>query len=182
MTGASVEAKLRFALDACLTVQSVESGIEQLIGFSAEDFLSSRVKLPDRIHADDADIAGLLFSPDNQDTSGTFNIRLRHADGRIRCVRGEYRKTPASDGPSGSLDLVLQDAKSLWKKSTGEPISAHFRALMENTDDFIFFKDRNHVFTDASLNILQPFGPDRESPAVLGMTDYDVFPEKYADI
>jgi PAS domain S-box-containing protein len=53
---------------------------------------------------------------------------------------------------------------------------------MENTDDFIFFKDRNHVFTCASRNIMKPFGPDRESVSVLGLTDYDVFPEKSADI
>ena len=182
MTGALVEAKLRFALDARFTVLSVEGTIERLIGFSADDFLSSKVKLLDRIHPDDADIAGMLFTADRQDASGTFNIRLRHADGRIRCVRGEYSKTSASGGGEASLHLLLQDAKSLWKKFTGEPISAHFRALMENTDDFIFFKDRNHVFTEASLNILKPFGPDRESLNVLGQTDYDVFPEKYADI
>jgi diguanylate cyclase (GGDEF)-like protein/PAS domain S-box-containing protein len=53
---------------------------------------------------------------------------------------------------------------------------------MENTDDFIFFKDRNHVFTDASQNILDTFKPDGEQVSVLGLTDYDVFPEKYADI
>ncbi|MGC1463818.1 MAG: PAS domain S-box protein [Terracidiphilus sp.] len=53
---------------------------------------------------------------------------------------------------------------------------------MENTDDFIFFKDRNHVFTRASRNFSVPIGPDRESLNVLGLTDYDLFPEKYADI
>jgi len=182
MTGVQVEAKLRLALDAHLTVLSVENGIEQLLGFGAEDFLSSSVKLKDRIHADDADIAGVLLSPDSEDKKGTFNIRLRHADGRIRCVRGEYFKTPARGGAAASLDLLLQDAKSLWRNLDSEPVPADFRALMENTDDFIFFKDRNHVFTCASRNIMKPFGPDRESVSVLGLTDYDVFPEKSADI
>jgi diguanylate cyclase (GGDEF)-like protein/PAS domain S-box-containing protein len=182
MTGALVQAKLRFALDEHWRVLSVDDGIESLLGFSAGDFLRSAVNLRDRIHADDSDIANLLFSPPLEDKSGTFNFRLRHADGLIRCVRGEYRKTPAGDGAPATLELLLQDAKSLWKNPDSGPVSANFRALMENTDDFIFFKDRNHVFTAASRNLIKPSGSKGEHGSLLGLTDYDIFPEGYADI
>src|ERR1017187_3931498 len=106
MTGPLVQAKLRLALDERLTVLSVDDGIARLLGFSAEDFSSARVSLRDRIHADDADIAGMLFSLPAEDKSGTFNIRLRHADGLIRCVRGEYEKHAARAGGEAVLDLL----------------------------------------------------------------------------
>ncbi len=182
MARAPVESKIRLALDERLTVLSRSDGIEPLLGFSDEDFLNSRVSLKERIHPDDADIADRLFSPSLEKDSGSFNIRLRHADGKIRCVRGEYTKTPASAGKGAVLSLRLQDAKSLWRNPDNKPMTARFRALMENTDDFIFFKDRNHVFTAASQNMVAPADPVEGSKDLLGQTDYDIFPEKYADI
>ncbi len=182
MTGPPVQTKFRLALDGHPTVLSVSGSIDEMLGFSAGDFLTSRVCLKDRIHREDAEIASILFSPSVEDKFRTFNIRLRHADGRIRCVRGQFAIEPANAAGSAVLDLLLEDAKSLWKSPDGEPMSAHFRALMENTDDFIFFKDRNHVFTGASQNLAKSLGPDGGCLNVLGLTDYDIFPEKYADI
>jgi diguanylate cyclase (GGDEF)-like protein/PAS domain S-box-containing protein len=182
MKGSPIQVKLRCALDESVQVLSVSDAVESLLGFRAVDLVGSAVLLRDRIHPADADIAELLFSLPLEETAGTINIRLRHADGRIRCVRGEYRKTPGVNGTPAILDLLLDDAKSLWKRPGNEPTSVQFTALMENTDDFIFFKDRNHVFTGASRSLLQPFGVDGEAVGLLGQTDYDVFPEKYADI
>jgi PAS domain-containing protein len=98
MIGPRVQSKIRFALDEPLTVLSIDDGIESLLGFGNEEFLTSRVSLKDRIHPEDADIAGMLFSPRLEEETGSFNIRLRHADGRIRCVRGEYSKECAAEG------------------------------------------------------------------------------------
>lgn len=161
---------------------SVDDGIGPLLGFSAEDFLASRVSLKDRIHPDDADIAARLFSPQIEDDSGTFNIRLRHADGRIRCVRGEYSRGPSLRDKAAVLELLLQDAKSLWKSPATEPVPAHFKALMENTDDFIFFKDRNHLLTGASRSVMDVLDADGRGSTALGQADYDLFPEEYADV
>ena len=162
-------------------VLSASDGIEALLGFKPEDFLSSRVSLQERIHPHDADIAAILFSPAIEEPAGAFNIRLRHADGRIRCIKGHYTKKAA---PSGEviLDLLLQDAKSLWKHPSRQIETVNFRALLENTDDFIFFKDRNHVFTGASRNMMTSLNPDRPCSCLLGLTDYDIFPEEFADM
>ncbi|HUV69669.1 MAG TPA: PAS domain S-box protein, partial [Terracidiphilus sp.] len=53
---------------------------------------------------------------------------------------------------------------------------------MENTDDFIFFKDRNHVLTSASESVMDILGGDGKGFSALGQTDYDLFPEEYADL
>jgi hypothetical protein len=63
MIGPRVQSKIRFALDEPLTVLSIDDGIESLLGFGNEEFLTSRVSLKDRIHPEDADIAGMLFTP-----------------------------------------------------------------------------------------------------------------------
>ena len=182
MTGAPVEAKLRLALDEHLKVLSVSDGIEALLGFSAEDFLAFRVSVKDRIHKDDAAIAGMLFSSPIENKSGTFNIRLRHADGRIRCIKGQYSKEPANEG-GAVLDLLLQDAKSLYE-SRGEPTSlTTIGPLMDIVDEALYFKDRNHVFTGGNRQSILAFaGPGGDGAGFLGKTDYDLFPEEYADI
>ena len=157
MTGPLVQAKLRLALDDCLTVLAVDDGIERLLGLRAEDFLTSRVNLKDRVHADDADIAGMLFSPQLDKESGSFNIRLRHADGQIRCIKGQFSRESANESGKASLDLFLQDAKSLYA-SHDEPVSLTTIApTMNIVRKALYFKNRNHVFTAANLQALRYF-------------------------
>jgi len=59
---------------------------------------------------------------------------------------------------------------------------ANFEAMMENTDDYIYFKDRTIVFTARQADhgvfpaILTSTGPN-----CIGKTDYDLLPEEFAD-
>ena len=163
---------------------SVDESVELLLGFRPEAFLSGEVSLVSLIHPGDQDVADVVFSdPSNAPDSarGTFNIRLRQANGRIRCVRGEYARAPAENGLPATLDVLLQDAKSLWHSSGDQTMMANFKAMMDNTDDFIFFKDRNHVFTGASQTLVALTAPVEHWTDLIGQTDYDVFPEQYAD-
>jgi diguanylate cyclase (GGDEF)-like protein/PAS domain S-box-containing protein len=182
MIGPRVQSKIRFALDEPLTVLSIDDGIESLLGFGNEEFLTSRVSLKDRIHPEDADIAGMLFSPRLEEETGSFNIRLRHADGRIRCVRGEYSKECAAEGGKTVLNLLLQDAKSLYE-SRVEPASlTTIEPMMAIADGALYFKNRDHVYTAANRQAELTFaGPGDGNPGLPGKTDYDLFPEMYAD-
>ncbi len=161
-------------------IVSVEGSIEQLLGFKAEDFIDGKVNLADQIHAHDNDIAELLFSPDMNPSCGDFNIRIRQANGRIRCIKGQYIKTSVA-GKSVHLKIILQDARSLWQPVSEQTMMANFKAMMENTNDYIYFKDRNHVFTGASETLVSLTNPSEHWTDLLGQTDYDVFPEAYAD-
>jgi len=177
-----LEARLRLALTNRLPVLSIGDGIEALLGFKPDDLLSARVLLNDRIHSGDSDLAALLFSPEDLGREDAVNLRIRHADGRIRCIRATYKKERASGGGEPTLDLLLQDAKSLRAQLDRQPIRANFRAMMENTEDYVFFKDRNHVFTGASQTLVALTRPARHWTDLLGKTDYDVFPEALADL
>ncbi len=176
-----VEATFKFALTD-LRAPAVSDGIQALLGFSPQDFIGGKVSLISRVHPDDQDIADEIFSSAVIPLSGTFNIRLRHADGKIRCLKGEYAKSLDVRSNIPVLDLLLQDAKSLNQNIGNQPKMANFTAMMENTDDFIFFKDRNHVFTGASQTLVAIADPAEHWSDLIGKTDYDVFPEAYADI
>ena len=182
MAGPLIRAQLRIAQHKELTVLGCCAGIEALLGFTAEDFLGSTIRLNERIHRDDADIVQALLRDGAEGGTGTFNIRLRHADGRIRCVKGQYTRQPESDTGPAAIELVLEDAKSLWNISDSEPMTPGFHALMECCDEIICFKDHNHVYTAASRNMTVAAREVDGEAGLLGQTDYDVYPEEFADI
>ena len=180
----SSDVRIRMDLSDPARTVSVDGDVERLLGFLPAAFLRGEVSLASLIHHGDRDIADTLFAnplvaPDL--LRGTFNIRLRHADGRIRCVRGEYARSVSADGVTG-VDVLLQDAKRLWHSQGDQTMMASFKAMMDNTDDFIFFKDRNHVFTGASQTLVALTAPVEHWTELIGKTDYDVFPEAYADV
>jgi len=183
-----LEAHILISLIAPITVLSVTDDIEDLLGFKAADFLSAKVSLQNQIHAHDQDIADDLFSIETNRTHGTFNVRIRQASGRIRCIKGHYAKEPDASGADVILKLLLQDAKSLSRnqnRSRGlveQAMIFNFKAMMENTDDYIYFKDSNHVFTGASQTLVAITEPTEHWTDLLGLTDYDVFAEEYANI
>jgi PAS domain S-box-containing protein len=160
---------------------SVGDGVLSLLGFSAEDFISGKVALRERFHSDDADIAELVFGPSGLGGDQSFNARIRDAAGHVLCVRGRYSKSLAASGQL-YLDLDLENARDLYDGEPREAMSINFVAMLENTDDFIYFKDRNHVFTGASKTLVEITHPTEHWTDLLGKTDYDVFPEAYADI
>ncbi|TAN65899.1 MAG: PAS domain S-box protein [Methylobacter sp.] len=184
-----LEAHVSIALTAPIEVLSVTDSIEDLLGFEAGDFLTGRASLKDRIHAHDRDIADDLFSIGIDNSSGAFNVRIRQANGRIRCIKAHYSKAPdTANADVVILELLLQDAKSLSKSQcriqgiAEQAMMFNFKAMMENTDDYIYFKDSNHVFTGASQTLVSITEPTEHWTDLLGLTDYDVFAEAYADI
>ncbi len=179
-----LEAIFRICLSPNIKVVNVSDSIYNLLGFNADDFISEKVTLQSRIHKHDQDIADELFSTASKSNSSIFNFRLRHADGLIRCIKGFYSK----ENHQGitTIDLLLQDAKGLWQQSNDQSTlpsnMVNFKAMMDNTDDYIYFKDRNHVFNGASQALVEITESTQHWTEFLGLTDYDVFLEEYADI
>lgn len=168
---------MRISLLNPASVQFVTEDIFELLGYKANQFMDGSVSFQSLIHTDDQDIADILFSKQSSEPqSGNFNIRLRQANQRILCVKGSYIKR------LGVVDLELNDAKRLWRQDGDQNMMENFKAMMDNTDDFIFFKDRNHVFTGASQSLTAVTESVKHWTEFLGVTDYDVFPEEYADI
>ncbi len=172
-----LDAKFSFTLtEGSISLLSVSDSVVALLGYKAEDFLSKRISLKELIHPHDNDIADALFANPLADTSDNFNIRIRQANQRIRCITGHYKQR------KNQLELFLQCAKSLSKITNDQTMMANFKAMMENTEDYIYFKDCNHVFTGASQTLVAITSPSDHWEDLLGLTDYDVFPEELADV
>ncbi|MBK6356955.1 MAG: hypothetical protein IPF44_09615 [Betaproteobacteria bacterium] len=68
-----------------LATLMVSDGVLPLLGFSAEDFNSGKIALRERFHADDADIAELVFGLSMVPGEHTFNASPKC--GRPRSLR-----------------------------------------------------------------------------------------------
>lgn len=177
-----IQAKFQVELGDEIRVSSVIGAPEDLLGYCRDQFTCGEVSLQKLIHPDDQDIADRLFAHDSLEDLQQVNFRMRHVDGRIRCVKGLYEKVAGPAHGTIVLKLLVQDAKSLPRTMDDASNTANFIAMMENTDDYIYFKDRNHVFTGASQTLVSLCTPSEHWSDLLGRTDYDVFPEEYADI
>jgi diguanylate cyclase (GGDEF)-like protein/PAS domain S-box-containing protein len=177
----SLDVRLQICIAPTPEVLSADSGIKMLLGFSAADFINGKVSLLSLIHADDQDIADQLFSTARIQGDGTFNIRLRHADGRIRCVKGRYAKTLNTANKKLTLDLHLQDVKRLATNLNLDVIADSLKSLIRDTNDYIYIKDLNHVLNSISPTIAALTLPGKSLDEVIGMTDYDLFAEEGAD-
>ena len=177
-----IEAVLRLSLEKSLPAMSASGQVEQLLGYTPEDFLSGIVTFWQRIHPHDKDLEAALCSVAARDTPQVCNIRLRHAKGHIICIKCLYGMVATSTQPGPQLELRLQDAKSLPRTFDSAAAMADFGAMMAISEDFIYFKDRNHVFTGASQSLVSLCHSVTHWQELLGLTDYDVFAEPYADI
>jgi diguanylate cyclase (GGDEF)-like protein/PAS domain S-box-containing protein len=172
------EAELRYTLSPRVGLDEVHGPVHELLGFAAEDFLSSNVSLIERIHPHDSDVAEVLFSPAGEADSGTCVLRVRHAGGRIRCLQVHFTKK--SEDTRVVLCLRLQSAGSVWDDPFVDN-AAHFRTMVDHTDEQVFFKDRNHVFIAASAAFRAQIERFLNGRSVVGLTDYDFLPEADAD-
>lgn len=162
----------RFRMQGEPSVVQVQSLGGTLLGFTENNFLSARISLLDRIHPDDTELKKQIFSADAP-LSGSVCLRLRHADGRIRCVQADYEKR------EGELRLELRDP--VPADATQAVSSAYLRAALAHSDEETFFKSRHHVFIAASDRFTASISPWLRGRALAGLTDYDLFPESDAD-
>jgi diguanylate cyclase (GGDEF)-like protein/PAS domain S-box-containing protein len=178
MKTSAVTARFQLGLTEPMRILAASDSVEPLLGFPPEEFLASRVTLESRVHAEDRDLLISIFAPDLSIPSGSLNLRFRHQDGRIRCVRAEYTKEDERSSGQITLDLSLHSGKTPWDSSL-QGILASFRALMADTDDYMYLKDANHIFIGATRGMSELQGGRIE---IAGKSVYDLNPEPFADV
>jgi PAS domain S-box-containing protein len=181
LTTSSPSIRLQLSIAYIPQVLSADSEIKELLGFSAVDLIGGKVSFLSRIHTDDQDIADSLFSAADFQSEGAFNIRLRHADGRIRCIKGHYAKTLNTSNKMWMLELNLQEAKKLTESPSLDLLSASLKSLINDTNDYIYIKDLNHVFNGVCPRIAALTQSAKRLDELIGKTDYDLFAEEAAD-
>jgi diguanylate cyclase (GGDEF)-like protein/PAS domain S-box-containing protein len=181
MDGLQVHLALLIGSDGSVSVQSVSHEVSTQLGFTPEDFLSSKVSFDHIVHPGDADVAATLLSPQINPPAGDFLIRLRHSDGRFRIFRGSYFKQAAPLPTCVTVHLELADVRSIATPGDATLLSS-FKTLVAYTNDYIYIKNRNHVILAASRQLAKFSESLKGSGELAGKTDYDVYPEAFADI
>lgn len=171
-------ARLHFELTDRLPILSVSESINIVLGFTPDDLCSSKVRLKDLFHRDDGTLAQALFSPHLDIGVGSFNFRLRHSDGRIRCIRTKCTKKVSAGGHLVAF-LDLQDGSNARRRVGRTPLMTGLRALMEDTHAYVFVKACNHTFVAANTRALPHCGFGSED--LVGRTDYHFLQETCAD-
>ena len=77
-------------------------------------------------------------------------MRFRHADGRIRCVKGRYtQKCTAGRCLTRSVDR----RRAKGEGAGDATLVTSFKTLIEQIDDYIYIENRNHVTLAASRTL-----------------------------
>ncbi len=168
-----------FTLNSSPHLVAVGEDAVVLLGYEREDFLTAKVDLRSRIHPEDMGLAESLFSVQGKGALGSLNLRIRHADGRIRCFKVRYAKRNIRNG-SAQLQLFLADVRTVHEPGDTRLI-ASFESLIEHTSDYVYIKNCNHVILAASRSLIHLTESAHHVSELVGRTDYDLHPETVAD-
>lgn len=174
-----IKAYLRYRLTDALHLVEVEPSIESLLGFSTQSWLTSQVSLVELIHTDDHHLLSTLLSCQPTSLTGSFNLRIRQANGNICYCVFDINKTPSSLGCT--IEVSLQQAYPSGVLVNQTHLKLYLDALLAFTDDFISVKDHHHLFTSASQSMMKLCTSTNRCADLFGKTDYDLFAESYAD-
>ncbi|MFP5226137.1 MAG: PAS domain-containing protein, partial [Acidobacteriota bacterium] len=167
---------MQLALTVPPTLISADASIEACTGFAPEEWLAKRVSLEDRVHPEDREVLAGILSPGTAEPCGCAQLRLRHADGRMRTVQAKFAKRDGADGVT-VLDLELEDGDAAADAAL-EAIAQQLGALMDQTDDFMYVKDRDHRYVRMTPALVEVLGKGEAE----GKTAHEMYARPLADV
>lgn len=153
---------------------SADFDVESLTGYAAESIINDAIAFSQFVYEQDLDTLEHIQQALKKDQPISCCLRLSTPSKEVFIAR--IRALRSGD----TCQIYLQSAKQLAKAFGDELLVYNFHAMMEKTNDFIYFKDKNHVFTAASKTLVQLTSVDSREE-LIGKTDYDVFPKDLAD-
>ena len=94
-------------------------------------------------------------------------------------MKGKFEQTHTANGEV-ELALDLADARTVNEPGDAILMTA-FKTLIEQTTDYIYIKNRNHVILAASRTLPSLSDAAKNRTDLVGTTDYDNHPEEAAD-
>jgi diguanylate cyclase (GGDEF)-like protein/PAS domain S-box-containing protein len=153
------QARVRISLGDPPLVLSACDSIESLTGFPAQEWLSSGICLRDRVHPSDIHLLNSFLSPDLSRPSGSASIRIRHADGKLRCLRADYSKARAAESDAVILDLVLGGPTGGVNPAIRSAIDS-VQAPMDRANESVYLRNPDHTYVDAIRRMYPEFRGD----------------------
>jgi two-component system, cell cycle response regulator len=160
--------RIAFSDASLIQIESIDRAFEELCGYSISKLLSQELAFRDIVHPDDHDML------ENIGECKLDTIRLVCADGGVKIFRFTTSSSPHR------FVLELQSVLSLAHFVRERMLLHSFNAMMQNSDDYIYFKDKNHLFTAASETLVSLSTVDKVQD-LIGKSDYEVFDRYFAD-
>lgn len=179
-SGSSITLKFVLTSDA-LVCQKIEGDAQLLTGWRSSQLLASNPQFRSLFHPDDLDIYDAIFSHTSQIEPVSLTLRLIDKQGQAKILRATYQKRLDVDHLRTLISLTLAQPEVNLAVAQ-DLLYNSFVAMLENTDDYIYFKDINHRFISASQTIVNVTNGIKHWTDLIGKTDYDVVSREYADI
>ena len=177
---------------SCIVPKVVTDNIQNLFGVSADIFLSAETCLRSFIHSDDYDFVDALgrIGSDLENYQQAYVEKTRVNSTTLRVVDVHkkitlvyvdiYFEPGVSSYQDAKLELKVYTSQDMHSQVEDALMVYNFHSMLENTNDYIYFKDRYHVFTAASKTLVDVTNVENRMDLV-GKTDYEVFDKEYAD-
>ena len=141
---------------------------------NVEKLLHNEQSFLDMIHPLDIDILKDIPQGFTKAKPYISTVRILNIHKRVTIHRVEvYEENDATV-------LKLEESVHITEGVSDSTHIKNLHAMLENTDDFIYFKDRNHVFTGASKTLIAVTSVNSREEFI-GKTDYDIFDKALAD-
>ncbi len=126
------------------------------------------------LHPDDTYLLSKVSKESTYDNPYSSTLRIINANASVSI----YRVNIYYENANFVIDL--QESGNIAKSVSDATLVQNLQSMLENTNDYIYFKDRNHVFTAASKTLASITSVETRDELV-GKTDYDVFDKELAD-
>ncbi len=166
---------MRFSDRKFSNVIDVTISGDQVCGLSAKEILLDANIFLGKIHPDDKILLEKLPKDEiNIEKPFITTIRIFSDNSNISI----YRVSVYDE--KDSCVVSFEESIYIAQKVSDATLIQNFQSMLENTNDFIYFKDRHHVFTAGSKTLVSVTSVVSRDQ-LIGKTDYDVFSNELAD-
>ena len=127
------------------------------------------------IHVEDVQLLDNIGSNINKDKPYITTLRILNENDEVYIYRAEIL-----EDKDNNIVVNLQSSKDIAKQISDAVLIQNFHAMLDNTTDFMYFKDRYHSFTGASETLV-PLTSANKREEFIGKIDYELFPKELAD-
>ena len=166
--------EIKFSDKTLSHVLSVVNDTIDSLCCNPKKLLSQRNLFIEMIHPVDFDILINIPSDRTKDKPYITTIRMLTANEGISI----YRVTAYEE--NAQFILLLEESVNIANNVSDSTHIKNLHSMLENTNDYIYFKDRNHVFTGASKTLVSVTSVNSREE-LIGKIDYDVFDKELAD-
>jgi len=170
--------------DCLLLFYVEEKNFENLFDIDIdEQMMNVGIELTTVIHPDDIELFCIFNSENISPKNFQLHFRILKQNGQIIILLGEFDRVLNHDLKHADIFTAkLIDVRDLSKNTDEQNVTKiNFQAMMEHTDDFIFFKDAHHVLTASSDSMARITGHNK-GYEIVGKIDYELFPKEHAEV